>query len=632
MGKKSLKEGAEKLNQAKINDEKNIAEDPREVSEKVDKIITEEVSKPLKNSDIPEVQEQLKDPDLVEVFENPNRQTSREIAYNLKATDLVPGQKIMVILPDDFDGDLKEISLGHRKREDFWNLKPGETRKSWDDAGAYSEVTVFDKKTNAWKSWQDPKGYDPVKFAERRHDVEYENLHDWLHTVGDIEPAAILIRSAGKDPKWSVVSEHSVSIVTNPEVNNNTEEIEHIFSPGTSFVDMKDKKQTLPTYGGGKHERHYNNAIVLGGKDGQEHFPMTESTDRENETLENGQLRIQLPVGVKIKSLEVSIGDTWFRSGGSDHQLGWAKFNAFVKTKNGTERFMDTINVPPQGVLSGGPTDPEYVTQSGDEIILSSQHTSYLMGYRILFDKTETKTSHGESTDGLSFSDLKLSEKNAGGTQGGKWYEHVKTGQKYFVKEYQGNTNRCASEFIANKIYEEMDIPAVKTSLIDQKAVTPEVSGLTHFPVEKKYDKNFVNDFYNHPDIKNGFVVDAWLANWDVFGLDYDNVSETEDGRMLRIDAGGTLFYRGMGQWKQQFDSEEVNEIETMRNPDVAREAGSVFQKQITNEDIQIQVRKIGDIMTDEKISKIVNNSDISTAEKVIEVLIKRRDWLLEKF
>lgn len=627
---KIFKYGHEKKDEIKMNE---VVELPETTAKKVEKILddTPDNIETTNNIDHPAIVEQINNPDVVKVFENPQQQTSREVQYDLEKTDLVPGQKILVVLPDDFNGELKEVLLGHRKSEKYWNLPDGGNRKDYDPAGAYSEVKVFDKKSNEWKSWQDPKGYDPVKYAERRNDVEYENLHDWLHTVGRIEPAAVLIRSAGKNSEWSIVTENSVRVVTTPEITENTEEIEHIFSEGTSFVDLKTHTQTLPKYGGGKHEKHYKNAVVLGGKNGQEHFPMTENSDRENEVIENGQLRIKLPVGAKIKSLEVAIGDTWFRNGGQEHQLGWAKFNAFLKTRNGSEKFMDTVNIPPQGVLSGGPTNPEYVTQSGDEIILASQHTSYLMGYRVLYEKDENMAP-SEGKTKLKFSDLQPSEKRAGGTQGGKWYENPTSGKKFFVKEYNGNRDRCASEVIANKIYEEMDVPAVKSFMIENKVATPEVKNIDHFPIEKKWDKEFIKNFYNHPDIKNGFIVDAWLANWDIFGLDYDNVSKTDNGRMLRIDAGGALFYRGMGQWKQQFDSENVLEIESMRNPNMAHEAGAIFQEYVTDEDIQEQVSKLGKIMTDEKITAIVNSTGISNAEKIIEVLIKRRNWLQENF
>jgi hypothetical protein len=46
------------------------------------------------------------------------------------------------------------------------------------------------------------------------------------------------------------------------------------------------------------------------------------------------------------------------------------------------------------------------------------------------------------------------------------------------------------------------------------------------------------------PDIKSNFVIDAWLANWDVAGMGGGNTLIDEDGNVYRIDTGGALIYR----------------------------------------------------------------------------------------
>jgi hypothetical protein len=43
--------------------------------------------------------------------------------------------------------------------------------------------------------------------------------------------------------------------------------------------------------------------------------------------------------------------------------------------------------------------------------------------------------------------------------------------------------------------------------------------------------------------VTDAFAVDAWLANWDVAGLNYDNTVLVQ-GRAVRIDVGGSLRYR----------------------------------------------------------------------------------------
>ena len=73
------------------------------------------------------------------------------------------------------------------------------------------------------------------------------------------------------------------------------------------------------------------------------------------------------------------------------------------------------------------------------------------------------------------------------------------------------------------------------------------------------------------PEVRQGFVVDAWLANWDVIGMDSDNIVEYE-GRYYRLDTGGALLYRTNGKPKEFGPA--VMELDTMLDP--TRAAGDV--------------------------------------------------------
>ena len=53
-----------------------------------------------------------------------------------------------------------------------------------------------------------------------------------------------------------------------------------------------------------------------------------------------------------------------------------------------TDSFMSSQGVPPEGILTGAPSDVGYVTKAGDKISLSaSSDTTYVMGVRIGFLK-----------------------------------------------------------------------------------------------------------------------------------------------------------------------------------------------------------------------------------------------------
>lgn len=644
------------------------------------------------------VREAMESPQTVGIYTTPERQTSRAKFFRFnfeQGVDLTqPGQQLMVIVPKGEEINLQDVWLGHRKRELYSGLKPGQNFTGHDPNGAYTEVLVFDANTNTWRGWHDPKGYDPVKFAEPRDTVEYEKLSDYSGMLGPVRPVAFSLISRGKgDPKKSVVTEHSLEFMSYPEMSPEVKEAVRVYSPGTSFVDYRHPKgpARLPYYGGGK-EHHvkgpdhvsggaagYPGAVPLGGAVGVEPFTLTKKVDGQGERLdEQGRLWIKLPPGINLKSLEISAGARWWNKL-PDKKLvciGGRKISAYLVDKDGKrfDHFMKSLNVGPQGVLIGGPTDPEYVTKPGDSICIEGEkHTSYLMGWRILYESVKSgvkksasqatgKPDQQQSIPGVSTQikgmvslnetpelDLVPTGESPGGTQGAMWYLDKKSGDRFIVKTYENagpkKTERCATEVIANNFYRLMGVSAPESYMYKGNVVSREIKGLEKsscypgMPIPAKQAE--AGKFFGldgggesgvKEDLRNGFIVDAWLANWDIFGLDYDNVLKSSDGRAYRTDAGGAMFFRGMGQHKPQFANEAVTEVDTMRDPKMAREAGFVFKELVADSDLVSQVKKLAQVMTDSVINQVVSSAGIPNAEEIIATLIKRRKWLEEKY
>ncbi len=679
----------------------------------------------------PSVRDEIEKPETMEVFATPEYQTSREEMFRFgNGIDLKqPGQRLVVLIPKGTDKRLLTLDLGHRKRERFWEVaaSTGDTVKGHDPNGAYTEVLVFDGKTNKWIPFKDPKGFDPIKFAEPRSTIENEHMGCWPGMQGDVRPLAVMLISRGKDDsKKSVVTEHYLKLTTNPEITPDTEITERIYTPNTSFADYtKPKTQdALPKYGGGKDKYGYNggkggypHAVPLRQKRGYEPFPMTENVNTATERLDEfGRLHIKLPEGKKFLSLEVSAGCKWTDGvpQGATSTIGvngGHKLDAYLVSQDGsTDYFMKSLNVGPQGVLCSGPTQNGYVAKPGDEIVLCCpKGTVYVMGYRLIMeDSSKTPTlqvaagtadTHKSVTSTLTQAQalppvvapvaataapkavdptapavvsaskavvvppepvapsvppeaLKKQPKvlnlvdtgqSAGGTQGGKWAIDQATKDRYLVKPYSHEADavrrkdRCATEYIANNIYRRMGILAPESYMVGGSVVSKEIKGVQKYPSIGAHDsqkgpkaKAF---FGSHPTLKEGFMVDAWLANWDVFGLEYDNVLKNPTtGECHRVDAGGALFFRGMGQSKPQFGNEAVSEIDTMRNPQMAREAGIIYQGFVTDADCKAQAAKLVQTMTDSVIASIVDASGISNAAQVKQTLMKRREWIKKKY
>ncbi len=170
-----------------------------------------------------------------------------------------------------------------------------------------------------------------------------------------------------------------------------------------------------------------------------------------------------------------------------------------------------------------------------------------------------------------------------------------------------------------------MGIPAADARIIDGRFVSKMTPGLKRFKGHPSQAKNF----FNHPDVLDGFIMDCWLGNWNVFGLQNEYVRKQGD-RMVRTSNQGSLLFRANGGHKPQFNNTHVSELASMTDP--SKGAGKIFNGLIDDNKTTQQVQKLQKVMSDETIREVVQSSGISDSKKIIETLIKRRNWLIEQF
>jgi len=77
--------------------------------------------------------------------------------------------------------------------------------------------------------------------------------------------------------------------------------------------------------------------------------------------------------------------------------------------------------------------------------------------------------------------------------------------------------------------------------------------------------------------VRKDMPIDAWLANWDVIGLDHDNVIALDPTKPYRIDTGGGLLFRAQGSPKGDKFGTQVGELTTLRDPYINPTAAVVF-------------------------------------------------------
>ena len=214
------------------------------------------------------------------------------------------------------------------------------------------------------------------------------------------------------------------------------------------------------------------------------------------------------------------------------------------------------------------------------------------------------------------------------GSNKGGVFRDRETGEQSYIK-WPGEA-RARMEVLAADLYEAAGVKIPKVSLINMDNDVAVKSDWLKGSREMSFD-----DQANSSDVRKNFAVDAWLANWDIVGLEADNVVDV-NGEAYRIDTGGSLLFRAMGGPKP-FPS-KVGELETMRDPDMAHEAAYVFGD-ITDEELQYGAQAVANV-SDEAIDEIVDKSGLpdgpingypaanNIKEFLKEQLKNRRDYI----
>jgi hypothetical protein len=211
------------------------------------------------------------------------------------------------------------------------------------------------------------------------------------------------------------------------------------------------------------------------------------------------------------------------------------------------------------------------------------------------------------------------------GTNEGGWYENQATREKFYLKFYK-NPDQGKMEYIANAIYKKLGIKAVESFLIqmgDRIAVASKEleGGGETISEEEQAESN---------DIRSGFIADAYLANWDVVGLVFDNIIKDAKDDVWRIDNGGSLTFRAQGKPKD-FSPNDIPELENMLNPEYS--AGQVFGE-FSEEELREQAEHLVMSLTEKDIDTIVRQSELDEEQtkNIKTSLIGRRRFLIKKF
>ena len=223
--------------------------------------------------------------------------------------------------------------------------------------------------------------------------------------------------------------------------------------------------------------------------------------------------------------------------------------------------------------------------------------------------------------------------KKVGGQKGsnpGGTYENPETGEQVYVKTPKSQLHG-ENERLASALYDAAGISSAKVlkgKLADGTEVTysPMIEGSSPDLKKKLKDKAYM------ARLQQGFAIDALLANWDVIGLDYDNVVTDKNGEPVRVDPGGALLFRAQGSPKGGAFGEDVPELDAFTDKTSSRPSAKVFS-QMTDEQ-KLESAKVLQNLSPSQIEELVNSivTDPEKREELKTKLKARREAILNKF
>lgn len=156
-----------------------------------------------------------------------------------------------------------------------------------------------------------------------------------------------------------------------------------------------------------------------------------------------------------------------------------------------------------------------------------------------------------------------------GSNEGG---QYLLNGAKVYAK-FPNAKGQITAEVVSDKIHEMMGVRTMNHQSMDvdgregSVSAWKEVSPLGYGGWSKLTDAQ-------KQDAANAYVAAALTKNWDVVGLEYDNMGVDKEGRLAIMDTGGSFMFRAQGEPKP-YTEDPTSELEGMLDRD--RESGRVF-------------------------------------------------------
>ena len=189
-------------------------------------------------------------------------------------------------------------------------------------------------------------------------------------------------------------------------------------------------------------------------------------------------------------------------------------------------------------------------------------------------------------------------------------------GREHYVK-FIGD-ERAGTEALAARLYQSAGVNMPRLRLIEMDGRRGLASEIIQGPL---VSSSRINPLALN-EAREGFVADAWLANWDVVGDDFDNLLWGPGNRAVRVDTGGALTFRAQGARKGSLFGDRVDELDSLRDASIDRQAADIFGE-ITEEQLRDGAVRVAAI-TDDEIREAVQAFGLG--DDLADTLIARRN------
>ncbi len=196
-----------------------------------------------------------------------------------------------------------------------------------------------------------------------------------------------------------------------------------------------------------------------------------------------------------------------------------------------------------------------------------------------------------------SLSDIEI-VKSLGGSTGAQLVKDKNNGKEYVMKK-GASAAHVEEEYLANSIYSCLGISVPNMKLYKSKSGSLILS--EYMPNTEVANSNLTDDI--RKDILNNFVADCLLANWDAYKNDNILINK-DDGKIYRVDNGGSLRFSAQGRDKGDHFEDEVNELESMVSNNIQMTSG------LTQKDINKQIKKI--LKKKDTILSMIEDDDLN--------------------